>query len=440
VFILDEFHMLTKEAFNALLKTLEEPPPQVVFVLATTELHKVPETIRSRCQVLLFRRVGETDIETRLRTIAEREGVRIADEVLVEIASTVRGGVRDAETALERALPLAREMGEAFDLAAWRSMTARLGIEGAVDVVASLLQGDARASLHFARDLQQRGTDEREALGEVVETLRWLLLLKVDGADSGLVPVTGRLRQRLQELAASTEIHRLDAMIAAGVRGRERLRWLEDRGVVLEVALVRMAQAGVLPTLADLLAEVRARGMAAAPAAVAPDAVGLAAPAASPVTGPPADGADLRARTIALLKDRQLLQTTVEQCRFEGPDPKGAVVVTLHSERKLHQDRLQSPVVQQELLQVIRAAAGSNVAVAFRTAGAPAVPPATGAAPMAMAAKAEPGPTARRVIEKFRGRVVQVNPEDRPREAPRAAGEESAADAQPAPDPQEPPA
>ena len=91
VIILDEVHMLSKPAFNALLKTLEEPPPGVVFVLATTELHKVLDTIRSRCQVLLFRRVGERDLLERLRMIASKEGVAVPEDVLADIATSVRG-------------------------------------------------------------------------------------------------------------------------------------------------------------------------------------------------------------------------------------------------------------------------------------------------------------------------------------------------------------
>ncbi|MCK5942699.1 MAG: DNA polymerase III subunit gamma/tau, partial [Planctomycetes bacterium] len=267
VVILDEVHMFTKEAFNAFLKTLEEPPRQVVFVLATTERHKVPDTIISRCQVLPFRRVGEQDLVKRLRMIADKEGVTIVDEVLEEIALAVRGGVRDAETALERVLPLARDMGDGFDLEAYRALTARVGPEAVVDVVQALLQGDAAKGVTFARAMQEQGFDEREALGEIVATLRNLLLMKIDGEDTGLVPLSGALRERVQTLAADVDTARLDAMIGAGILGRERLRRHEDRGVVFEIALVRMAQAGALPTLADLLAEVRAGGLAtAAPA------------------------------------------------------------------------------------------------------------------------------------------------------------------------------
>ena len=428
VVILDEAHMMTKNAFNAFLKTLEEPPPRVVFVLATTELHKVPETIRSRCQVLLFRRVGEKDLQKRLRSIADREQVAIPDDVLAEIASSVRGGVRDAETALERVLPLARELGPKFDLTAYRTLVARVGIDATIGVCEALLAGDAKAGLHFARDLQAHGTDEREALGEIVEVLRWMLLLKVDGADSGLVPLSGALRERLTTLAANAAPHRLDAMIAAGLLGRERLRRLEDRGVVFEVALVRMAQAGALPSLADLLAEVRAGG-GVAPAAAAPSALPArsqfgsggggggapraAAPAAAPrapMPVPPAAGSDLKSRVLFALKDRQLLQTTMDLCRFDGPNDKNVVVVTLQTERKMFHARLASPVIQQELARTIQDVVGAPVQVEWRLpeiagsadGGASAPPP-----------KIEPGPTTKRVLGAFRGRVVQVNPEDR---------------------------
>jgi DNA polymerase III subunit gamma/tau len=433
VVILDEVHMMTKSAFNAFLKTLEEPPPRVVFVLATTELHKVPDTIRSRCQVLLFRRVGEQDLQKRLRSIADRDGVTIPDDVLAEIAASVRGGVRDAETALERVLPLARELGAKFDLAAYRTLVARVGIDAVIGVVEALLQGDAKAGLHFARDLQQHGTDEREALGELVEVLRWLLLLKVDGPDTGLVPLSGALRERLQRLAAAVEPHRLDAMVSAGLLGRERLRRIEDRGVVFEVALVRMAQAGALPTLADLLAEARSGGGVAAPAASAPAAPrpqfgsgaarppaaapgSAAAPARPAMPVMPATG-DLKTRTLALVKDRQLLYGTLDLCRFEGPNAQGTVVVTLQTDRKMFRDRLASPVVQQEAATAIQQAAGAQAAgnpvkVEWRlpevtaTGGVAAPPP-----------KVDPGPTTKRVMGAFRGRVVQVNPEDRVRDS-----------------------
>ncbi|MFN7672019.1 MAG: DNA polymerase III subunit gamma/tau [Planctomycetota bacterium] len=427
VVILDEAHMMSKGAFNAFLKTLEEPPPGVVFVLATTELHKVPETIRSRCQVLLFKRVGEDDLKRRLGAIAAAEKVAVPDDVLAEIAMSVRGGVRDAETALERVLPLARELGAKFDLAAYRALVARVGLDAVVEVVERLLAGDAKAGVHFARTLQEQGADEREALGEIVEVLRWLLLLRIDGADSGLVPLAGALRARLQALAAATDDKRLDAMVHAGLLGRERLRRLEDRGVVFEVAMVRMAEAGTLPALGDLIAELRAGGSAppagpakpqfgagARPAAAGAGSgparpAGAAAPAgAVSAAPPPSASADLRVRVLAALADRPLLQGTLEQCNFTGPDADGRLVVTLQSERRMYADRLAAAGVQQDLAQAIGAAAGRALRIEWRLPAAGA-----GGAPAAPPAKVEPGVATKRVLGAFGGRVVQVNPEDR---------------------------
>ena len=441
VVILDEAHMMSKGAFNAFLKTLEEPPPGVVFVLATTELHKVPETIRSRCQVLLFKRVGEDDLKRRLGAIAAAEKVAVPDDVLAEIAMSVRGGVRDAETALERVLPLARELGAKFDLAAYRALVARVGLDAVVEVVERLLAGDAKAGVHFARTLQEQGADEREALGEIVEVLRWLLLMRIDGADSGLVPLAGALRARLQALAAATDDKRLDAMVHAGLLGRERLRRLEDRGVVFEVAMVRMAEAGTLPALGDLIAELRAGGGAppagpakpqfgagARPAAGAAPAARAGAPAAPPGAPlPPAATGDLKASVLAFLKDKPLLAGTLEQCAFQGPDADGRLVVTLQTERRMYHDRLASSAVQQDLARAIQDAAGRPLKVDWKLPapsqqGVAAPPP-----------KVDPGDATKRVMGAFKGRVVQVNPEDRapkPKD-PEPTGEGGGGDAPP---------
>jgi DNA polymerase III subunit gamma/tau len=449
VIVLDEAHMLSRSAFNALLKTLEEPPKQVVFVLATTELDRVPETIRSRCQVLLFRRVGEDDLQKRLRMIADKEGVGVPDEVLAEIALTVRGGVRDAETALERILPVAREMAGSFDLETYRSLVARLGTDVLIDVARALLAGDAKAGLHFAHEARQRGTDEAEALGELVEVLRWLMLLRIDGVDSSLVPLTGALRERLAALlqgdgGATIDTARLDAMIAAGLKGRERLRLSTDRAVVLEVALVRMAQAASLPTLADLLAEVRAGGLgtggvaggAAAPQARSggggggtgfrPPPPRAAAPASAPAAASPSaprpvsgGGSDLRSLLLQRLADRVLLQGTVEKCRVDGPDGSGVVRLTLESDRKMYADRLASPVVQQELTTAVQELVQQPVRLEVVLPGAGgAAAPGSAAASKAAAAKAKPGPTVQRALEAFGGRVVQVDPPDRVQNPP----------------------
>ncbi len=416
VYILDEAHMLSKGAWNALLKTLEEPPPGVVFVLATTELHKVPDTIRSRCQVLHFRRIGDADIQSRLRMIADSEGVQLHDDVLAEIAATSRGGMRDAETALERALQLARDHDGVFDLPAYRELTQRLGLDRVVEVAAALLAGDARSGLRFCSDLQDSGGDEREALGELVDALRAVLLLQVDGPDSGLVPHSGGVRSRLCELADSAKRQQVEAMIQAAILGRDRLRRLEDRAAILELTIVRMAEAGTLPSLGELAAALRDGALAApagpspagpAPAGPAPAASvrpSAAAPAAPNSAPPGAPGADLRQALLAAAREEPLLRATIELCAFRGPDASGKVTVTIETDRKMHRDRIQSPQVQQKLSGWIAQALGKSVTLDVQAAAAGGGP--VGEAP-------PPGAAALRVMQRLGGRVVGTNPEDR---------------------------
>ena len=422
VYILDEAHMLTREAFNALLKTLEEPPRGTAFVLATTESHRVPETIRSRCQVLNFRRIGDEDIVRRLSMIVGIEKVELPDAVLEEIAVSSRGSMRDAETALERVLQVARDQG-GLDLAAYRELVQRIGIDRAVEVASQLAAGDPAPGLRFCAELERSGVDEREALAEVVEVLRMALLLQVDGPDSGLVTHSGAVREQLQELAKGSDRAKLSAMVQAGLLGRERLRRLEDRRAVLELTLIRMAEAGALPALGELVAAARegrvvVTGPAAGAAAAGPADGAVAAGRAGAQPMPAAPVGDLKAAVLAAAVDQKLLHATLSLCRFDGPDDEGRVVVTVDSKRKMHRDRIASPGLQQQVAGLVEAACGRKVRVDFdgmqsekksdKAVGAP------------------PGAAADRVIGRFGGRVVAVDPDDalRPSDSSDAGSDE----------------
>jgi DNA polymerase-3 subunit gamma/tau len=403
VYILDEVHMLTRSAFNAFLKTLEEPPKNVVFVLATTELHKVPETIRSRCQVLLFRRVDELDIVSRLRTIAAAEGIELGDPILEEIAASCRGGMRDAETALERILPVVREQGAGFDVETYRRLVHRVGLDRAVEVAEELLAGRAAQALHFANDVVGSGVDEREALAELLEVLRAVLLLRIDGPDSTLVGFHGALRERLSLLAAGVETSRLDAMIQAGLVGRERIRRLDDRRLVLEVTLLRMAEAGALPTLADLAAALEAGGP--------PRAAWQVPPAAGAGAGRDLAGAGaVHGALVAKLKKvKPMLQATIEECAIRGPDEAGVVRIALRSERKMHRDRLESTPVQQLLRELLEEVCGRPVRIELVRpgGGTDADPGPTGSGRAPAAPARPPSEAARKVAERFDGQILE---------------------------------
>lgn len=170
VYVVDEVHMLTREAFNAFLKTLEEPPRHAVFVLATTEPERVPETIKSRCQIFEFKRAKTGEIVEKLASICEREGVEVSKNDLVKIAKAARGGFRDAETILEQVIVGGESVetilsgGEVLDV---------------FDFVDFLANCDTEGALVFLNNLYEGGKDLEYFNQKLLEYLRDLLLIKV---------------------------------------------------------------------------------------------------------------------------------------------------------------------------------------------------------------------------------------------------------------------
>src|SRR5918996_2103551 len=178
VFIIDEVHMLSGAAFNALLKTLEEPPDRVVFIMATTERHKVPETILSRCQQFEFRTIATAKILECLKLIAKAEKISVPDEALREIARTGEGSMRDAQSALDQVISFAGEKITKEDV------ETALGIAGAdilkriVDSIASNKPAESIAAID---DIVMRGHDLRNFCRDLLAHFRDLLVTKVSG-------------------------------------------------------------------------------------------------------------------------------------------------------------------------------------------------------------------------------------------------------------------
>ncbi|MCK4368114.1 MAG: DNA polymerase III subunit gamma/tau, partial [Dehalococcoidales bacterium] len=181
VYIIDEVHMLTKEAANALLKTLEEPPPYVIFILATTEVHKVPPTILSRCQRFDFRRISQADVVSKLTRICSAEGIHIEPEGLRLIAKSATGSLRDAENLLEQ---LTTYYGTEVEL---RQVQAILGITGderAKELIRHIVNNDISAGVSTINSVNSDGVDLRQFNREVVEYLRELLLIKTGSEEA----------------------------------------------------------------------------------------------------------------------------------------------------------------------------------------------------------------------------------------------------------------
>ena len=174
VYIIDEVHMLTTEAFNALLKTLEEPPPHVIFILATTEPHKIPATIHSRCQRFDFKRVTDSDIVKRLREVADGSGIAADDDALQLIAVQADGGMRDALSLLDQCGVMAKRVSAETV----RSVLGIVGREALRELVKAVGEGNVPKSLELLEALLAGGKDVKQIITELAEYLRAVLLYK----------------------------------------------------------------------------------------------------------------------------------------------------------------------------------------------------------------------------------------------------------------------
>jgi DNA polymerase-3 subunit gamma/tau len=195
VFIIDEVHMLSTSAFNALLKTIEEPPPRVVFILATTERHKVPDTILSRSQQFEFRTIPASKIAARLRFIADEEKIKVSDDALREIARAGEGSMRDAQSAFDQVISFSEGKIEASDVEAALGLASSELLSRVTRAVAEQKPADVLA---VVADLAARGHELRNFCRDMLAHLRDLLVVKVSG-DAGLGDAADSERRALAE-------------------------------------------------------------------------------------------------------------------------------------------------------------------------------------------------------------------------------------------------
>jgi DNA polymerase-3 subunit gamma/tau len=236
-YIIDEVHMLSVSAFNALLKTLEEPPPHVAFILATTEVHKVPATVASRCQRFDFRRVPLKAMVDRLRYICEQESIEIEEAALEIVARQATGSLRDAESLLDQ-LRVYAEGG--ITVTEVQNMLGASGSERVADFVDHLVASDLAAGLRAIASASDDGLDVRQFNRQVVEHLRGLMLVKTGAAEGegAHLDVTGEMRRRMSEQAKGVALDDLVRWIHAFADADANLRVTTYRTLPLELALV----------------------------------------------------------------------------------------------------------------------------------------------------------------------------------------------------------
>ncbi|WP_024378945.1 DNA polymerase III subunit gamma/tau [Streptococcus suis] len=250
VYIIDEVHMLSTGAFNALLKTLEEPTENVVFILATTELHKIPATILSRVQRFEFKSIKVTDIQEHLAAILTKEGLIFDEQALTIIARRAEGGMRDALSILDQALSLSQDQQVTLEIA--EEITGSISLRALDDYVASLRQGDSVTALQHLQTLFDQGKSMSRFATDLLHYLRDVLIVQTGGEDTHLT--TGFSENLALEQA------RIFTMIEMVTRGLADIKSSPQPKIYAEMMTIRLAEdsspSGAMAELpADLLGQ-----------------------------------------------------------------------------------------------------------------------------------------------------------------------------------------
>lgn len=240
IYIIDEVHMLTTEAFNALLKTLEEPPAHVMFILATTEPHKIPLTILSRCQRFDFRRIGLNDIIGRLRKVVEELGVTADDESLRLIARTSEGGMRDALSVLDQCISFG---GKEITVENINTVLGAVNTDVLFRICQTFTDNNVTEGLKLVDYLVNQGKDVRQFTKDLTEHLRNLLMTDVCSEAGEIVPVTTEVLQKMKEQASALGRKKIISLIDLFTSAEQEMRWTSQPRLILELALIKAGDA-----------------------------------------------------------------------------------------------------------------------------------------------------------------------------------------------------
>jgi DNA polymerase-3 subunit gamma/tau len=289
IFIIDEVHMLSISAFNALLKILEEPPPHVVFIMATTERQKLPATIVSRCQQFVFRTIAPEEIQAHLRSIASREGATIDDSGLRYIVRAAEGSMRDAQSLLDQIISSGEHGAASEDVREILGFIPDEILDRTLDCIAS---GDSREMVNTVGLVIDQGLGPQQYVRELLSRMRDLLMMKLGlkekvlGSDDDRV----ELARRAESFSEQDLIRFFDLLL----RLENDLRWTSQPRFHLEVGLVKLVKAGHIRDIEDVLQDLKhnagspivARGLTAtppstpSPAPQKPEPKAVSAPAA----------------------------------------------------------------------------------------------------------------------------------------------------------------
>ena len=258
IYILDEAHQITDAAFNALLKTLEEPPGHVVFMLATTQPEDIPQTIRSRCQHFSFRAVGFEEILNQLRDLAGRENIEADEDALALLAEAGDGSMRDALSILDQAIASSTGRLTAEQV---RNLVGAAPSGVLEEVMQAVAQGSSETVLRLVDRLISEGHSPTHFARQMVRFLRNAVVARVAGPDSSLLQISSDERQRVARIAALFEEEDLARHLQIMLRTHGELGYRQEQRFHLELGLLKMAHAARLLPIEQLLSDAAAAGM-----------------------------------------------------------------------------------------------------------------------------------------------------------------------------------
>jgi DNA polymerase-3 subunit gamma/tau len=250
IYIIDEVHMLSTSAFNALLKTLEEPPEHVKFILATTEVQKIPITILSRCQRFDFAHVGPGKIFDQLKKIVEREGHQADDDALRLVARRAAGSMRDSQSLLDQLLASSPGKLTAEHVGA---VLGTAGDDRVIELASAILAGDAKTALDLIGAWVERGLQVGELVDQLVEYWRSLMLVSCGGPEVRELPVSPNQYEALKKHAPSVRLDAILGGLEVLTATKTRMRGSSHTQVLLEMAVVRLSRLGELRSVSELV-------------------------------------------------------------------------------------------------------------------------------------------------------------------------------------------
>jgi len=424
--ILDEVHMLTTEAFNALLKTLEEPPPHARFILASTELHKIPATIVSRCQRFAFRALTLKEIAAQLEKVAKAEKIAVTPGALRLLAGAAEGSMRDALSLLDQAATLSVGTVDEARCAEILALVDRGLLEGMFSAIAG---GDRAAAIANLTRLTDGGADPRHVLKELVGFLRKALLVSAGGG----ADLDGEERDRLATLSRAMPYENLLRSVSFTLQAEEQVRRVDDPGLVVQMLVLKMAELPRLRSIESAIAGAPAsRAAAVAPAPAPPPRAADAGPrivslvAVEPEPEEPAaaseppSGGDRVERFHELLDSRKRLTAAQVSLAEAITVEKDDLVLRFGIDKAAAKEALEEHNARKLLSEVAREAFGRPLRIVLKT-GPPAdgdlgkaareVPRSTIARERA-SSRAESDPMVRSAMELFHGELTEIKEEE----------------------------